>query len=103
MNGWNGRILGEKIWVYVGRVLRKLGIENERVLKITKQLAKHQQISNFTVNQRSMVMIYLTKLVDFAKKHSDSGKSLSTWKVIVEGADWQKSQEFSNSQNHQGR
>lgn len=44
-----------------------------------------------------MVMIYLTKLVDFAKKHSGSGKSLSTWKVIVEGADWQKSQDILES------
>lgn len=44
-----------------------------------------------------MVIIYLTKLVDFAKKHSDAGKSLTTWKVIVEDADWQRSQDILES------
>lgn len=56
-----------------------------------------QLICNFTVNQKSMVIIYLTKLVDFSKKHSDSGKSLTTWKVIVENADWQKNQDILES------
>lgn len=54
-------------------------------------------MGNFTVNQRSMVIIYLTKLVDFAKKHSDAGISLTTWKVIVEDADWQRSQDILES------
>jgi len=44
-----------------------------------------------------MVIIYLTKLVDFSKKHSDSGKSLTTWKLIVENADWQKNQDILES------
>jgi len=34
--------------------------------------------------------IYLTKLIAFSKKHSDSGKSLTTWKLIVENYNWQK-------------
>jgi mRNA-degrading endonuclease HigB of HigAB toxin-antitoxin module len=37
-----------------------------------------------------MVIICLTKLIVFAKKHSDSAKSLTTWKVIVENANWEK-------------
>jgi len=44
-----------------------------------------------------MVIIYLTKLIAFSKKHSDSGKSLTTWKVIVEYARWKKSQDILES------
>lgn len=44
-----------------------------------------------------MVIIYLTKLIAFSKKHSDSGKSLTTWKVIVENANWQKNQDILES------
>lgn len=60
-------------------------------------LVNCQLVSNFTVNQKNVVIIYLTKLVDFSKKHSDTGKSLTTWKVIVENADWQKSQDILDS------
>ncbi len=44
-----------------------------------------------------MIIIYLTKLIVFAKKHSDSAKSLTTWKVIVENANWQKNQDILES------
>lgn len=44
-----------------------------------------------------MVIIYLTKLIVFAKKHSDSAKSLTTWKVIVENANWEKNQDILES------
>jgi mRNA interferase HigB len=44
-----------------------------------------------------MVIIYLTKLIAFSKKHSDSAKSLTTWKVIVENARWKKSQDILES------
>ena len=51
-----------------------------------------------------MVIIYLTKLIAFSKKHSDSAKSLTTWKVIIENANWKKNQDilekFSQCQNH---
>lgn len=33
----------------------------------------------------------------FSKKHSDSGKSLSTWKAIVENANWKKNQDILDS------
>ncbi|MCE7072275.1 MULTISPECIES: type II toxin-antitoxin system HigB family toxin [Dyadobacter] len=38
-----------------------------------------------------MVIIQLRKISDFARKHSDSGKSLSVWKTVVEEANWQRS------------
>jgi mRNA interferase HigB len=38
-----------------------------------------------------MTIIYLTKLQAFAKKHSDSGKSINAWKIITERAQWGKS------------
>ncbi|MBI0399035.1 type II toxin-antitoxin system HigB family toxin [Cyclobacterium marinum] len=44
-----------------------------------------------------MVIIYLTKLIVFTKKHSDSAKSLTTWKVIVENANWEKNQDILDS------
>lgn len=44
-----------------------------------------------------MVIIYLTKLIAFSRKHSDSAKSLTTWRVIVENAVWQKSQDILES------
>lgn len=44
-----------------------------------------------------MVILYLTKLIAFSRKHSDSGKSLTTWKVIVENAKWKKNQDILES------
>lgn len=40
-----------------------------------------------------MVIIYPEKLVDFAKKHADSRKSLSVWKLVVEKVIWKKKQD----------
>ena len=41
-----------------------------------------------------MVIIYLTKLVAFSRKHSDSAKSLAVWKAIVDNAQWRKNQDI---------
>lgn len=37
-----------------------------------------------------MVIIYQKKLQDFAKKHSDANSSISTWRKIVQEANWKK-------------
>lgn len=41
-----------------------------------------------------MVITYLQKLNDFAKKHTDAIKSLSTWKMVTEKADWKNKQQL---------
>lgn len=38
-----------------------------------------------------MVILRLKKLDEFARKHADAGKSLSTWKTTVETVKWKKS------------
>jgi len=40
-----------------------------------------------------MVIIYLNKLNDFAKKHADSRKSLNVWRLVVEKIKWKKRQD----------
>src|SRR5687767_2859109 len=40
-----------------------------------------------------MLPIYLHKVKDFAKTHSNSRKSLGAWKTIVEKAIWKKKQD----------
>ncbi|MEO9209897.1 MAG: type II toxin-antitoxin system HigB family toxin [Ginsengibacter sp.] len=40
-----------------------------------------------------MLIIYLDKLMGFAKKHADSRKSLVVWKLVVEKAIWKKKQD----------
>lgn len=40
-----------------------------------------------------MTILYLLKLNQFAKKHADSGKSLSVWKLTVEKAVWKNRQD----------
>ncbi|MDB5030231.1 MAG: type toxin-antitoxin system HigB family toxin [Mucilaginibacter sp.] len=37
-----------------------------------------------------MVIIYQKKLQDFAKKHADATNSISTWKKVVQDANWKK-------------
>ncbi|HEY4195710.1 MAG TPA: type II toxin-antitoxin system HigB family toxin [Mucilaginibacter sp.] len=38
-----------------------------------------------------MVIIYLRKLDDFARKHADSGKSLTAWRIVTDQAVWKQS------------
>jgi len=40
-----------------------------------------------------MIIIYQNRLIDFAKKHADSRKSLNVWKLIVEKVIWKKKQD----------
>ncbi len=37
-----------------------------------------------------MVIINQKKLLDFAKKHADAANSISTWRRIVQEANWEK-------------
>lgn len=37
-----------------------------------------------------MLIVYLDKLNEFGKRHADSRKSLSAWKMIVEKVEWKK-------------
>ena len=37
-----------------------------------------------------MDIIYQKKLQDFARKHADAAKNLSTWRTIVQAAKWKK-------------
>ena len=38
-----------------------------------------------------MRVIYLKKLDQFVFKHADAGKNLTTWKIVVDKAKWNKS------------
>jgi mRNA interferase HigB len=44
-----------------------------------------------------MTILYLTRLISFSKKHSDAGKSLSTWRAIVESSIWNRNQDVLDS------
>ncbi len=37
-----------------------------------------------------MQIIYQKKLLDFAKKHADAANSISTWRKVVQDANWKK-------------
>lgn len=43
-----------------------------------------------------MLIVYLSKLDEFAKKHSTSRKSLAVWKAVVEKTTWKKRQDVLN-------
>ncbi len=40
-----------------------------------------------------MHLIFLNKLIEFAKKHPNAGKSLVSWKLVVEKANWKNKQD----------
>ncbi len=40
-----------------------------------------------------MLIIYLVKLNEFAKKHANARKSLITWKMVVERTSWKTKQD----------
>jgi mRNA interferase HigB len=37
-----------------------------------------------------MIIIYLTRLRQFVRKHADAGKSLTAWRIITEQAVWKQ-------------
>jgi len=41
-----------------------------------------------------MLIVYLTRLNEFGKKHADARKSLSAWKLVVERVSWKKKQDI---------
>jgi len=41
-----------------------------------------------------MDIVNARKLTVFVKKHGDAGKSVSTWKIVTERANWKKSQDI---------
>lgn len=44
-----------------------------------------------------MIIINERKLSVFVKKHTDAGKSVSTWKIVTQRAQWLKSQDILDS------
>ena len=40
-----------------------------------------------------MTIIYLSRIVQFAKSHANARKSLSTWKNVVEKVQWRNKQD----------
>ena len=43
-----------------------------------------------------MLIVYLQKLNEFAKKHADARKSLATWQGVTEKALWKNKQDVLN-------
>ena len=43
-----------------------------------------------------MLIVYLQKLNEFAKKHADARKSLATWQDVTEKASWKNKQDVLN-------
>jgi len=44
-----------------------------------------------------MIIVYLFRLTEFAKKHADSRKSLATWQDATERAIWKNKQDVLNN------
>ena len=44
-----------------------------------------------------MQIVYLKKFLDFSTKHSDSRKSLASWKAVTEKVAWNNKQDVLNS------
>ena len=40
-----------------------------------------------------MIIVDISLLIEFSKKHADARKSLATWKSVVEIAEWRKKQD----------
>ena len=40
-----------------------------------------------------MLIVYLNKLDQFARKHANARKSLVAWKMVVESSQWKKKQD----------
>ena len=40
-----------------------------------------------------MIIIYQNKLIEFARKHANSRKSLNVWRLVVDKVIWEKKQD----------
>ena len=50
-------------------------------------------VEEFRGNWVDMLVFYLKRLNDFGKAHANARKSLTLWKLVVEGAKWKNKQD----------